>query len=187
VGTGASGIDFNALRLPTDYEALAGVEPAHLTIKIRKPNRQEWFRIHPDPEWTFPTLMFMNQEDNELFLVDRPLQPALASELRPMAIYTTITRAGHIFLWPIPMPGADGHHNDWHRSALMGAERSRTQWIRLASDRSLGAYEVFTTKATLSDPVWPSLSREQIYERAFRDRIIRSLDHPVLKRLRGEL
>ena len=133
VGTGASGIDFDALRLPTDYEALAGVEPAHLTIKIRKPNRQEWFRVHPDPDWTFQTLTFTSQEDRELFLIDRPLQVALAPELRPVALHTTISRAGHIFLWPIPIPGLDGRRNDWHSSALEAAEISRTQWLRLAA------------------------------------------------------
>ena len=187
VGTGASGIDFDALRLPADYEALAGVEPAHLTIKIRKPNRQEWIRVHADPEWTFPTRVFISQDDRELFLIDPAIQPALASELRPVALHVTITRAGHIFLWPIPMPGPDGRRNDWHSSALVAAEKSRTQWIRVASDMSLGAYQVFTTTAPLPDPNWPELSRDQIYERAFHDRIIRSGDHPALKRLRGEL
>jgi len=187
VGIGASGIDFDALRLPTDYEALAGVEPAHLTIKIRKPNRQEWFRVHSDPDWTFRTLMFMSQEDRELFLIAPSIQPALASELRPVALHATINRAGHVFLWPIPMPGPDGRRNDWHSSALVAAEKSRTQWIRSAADMSLGAYQVFTTTAPLPDPIWPELSQEQIYERAFRDRLIRSADHPALKRLRGEL
>lgn len=187
VGTGASLIDFDALRLPTDYEALAGVKPAHLTIKIRRPDRQEWIRVHPDPEWTFRTFTFTSQEDGELFLIDPSIQPALASELRPVALHATINRAGHVFLWPIPMPGPDGRHNDWHSSQLVAAEKSRTQWIRVASDMSLRAYQVFTTTAPLPDPVWPELSRQQIYERAFRDRIIRSVDHPVLKRLRGEL
>jgi hypothetical protein len=38
----------------------------------------------------------------------------------------------------------------------------------------------------LPDPVWPELTFNAIYRIAFKDRIIRTLDHPVVKRLRGE-
>ena len=36
------------------------------------------------------------------------------------------------------------------------------------------------------EPEWPDLSFEAMYRIAFRDRLISSPDHPVLKRLRGE-
>jgi hypothetical protein len=183
-----SGFDFEALRLPADYQALVGVKPAHLTIKIRKPDRQEWVRVHPDPDWIFQALTLTSREDRETFLVDRPLQSELAAELRPVALHVAITRAGHVFVWPVPIPGWDGRRNDWHSSALQAAHLARSQWIRVGADMALGAYQVFTTSAALPDPEWPEdLSRELVFERAFRDRLIRTPEHPVLQRLRGEV
>ena len=49
---------------------------------------------------------------------------------------------------------------------------------------ALGAYHVHTS-TTIPDPKWPDLSMHQILTIAFRDRFIETVDHPVLKRLRG--
>jgi hypothetical protein len=51
---------------------------------------------------------------------------------------------------------------------------------------SLGAYEIFEAMGKLPEPEWPDLTFEQILEIAFRDRFISDLNHPVLRRLRGE-
>jgi hypothetical protein len=50
---------------------------------------------------------------------------------------------------------------------------------------SLRAYEIFEAESAIPDPVWPELSFEAIYRIAFKDRLIASADHPVIKRLRG--
>ena len=59
------------------------------------------------------------------------------------------------------------------------------QWVRVASNRSLGAYEVHTRKKELEDPTWPELSLKEILEIAFEDRIITELDHPISESLEG--
>jgi hypothetical protein len=61
------------------------------------------------------------------------------------------------------------------------------RWVRAAANTSLGAYEIFEATADLPEPVWPEESFKKVIEVAFRDRYIRSLDHPVIRRLRGEL
>jgi hypothetical protein len=52
---------------------------------------------------------------------------------------------------------------------------------------SLGAYDVFQASAELSDPTWPEAPFRDLLRVAFKDRFIQSLDHPVLKKLRGEV
>ena len=49
----------------------------------------------------------------------------------------------------------------------------------------LGAYEIFEAEGSIPDPIWPELSFDAILRIAFKDRVVRSLDHPVVKRLRG--
>ena len=60
------------------------------------------------------------------------------------------------------------------------------KWVRVAANMSLGAYEVYEASANLPDPEWPDKSFAELLQVAFRDKHIATLDHPVLKRLRGE-
>jgi hypothetical protein len=61
-------------------------------------------------------------------------------------------------------------------------------WIRITANMSLGAYEIFeATSKQIPDPQWPELAFQQILRVAFKDRFITALDHPVLRRLRGEV
>jgi hypothetical protein len=50
---------------------------------------------------------------------------------------------------------------------------------------SLGAYEMFVAESAMSEPTWPEVTYQELIRLAFRDRLITTLDHPVIKRLRG--
>ena len=56
---------------------------------------------------------------------------------------------------------------------------------RVKANMGLGAYEIFEAEGSIPDPIWPELSFDAILRIAFKDRVVRSLDHPVVKRLRG--
>jgi hypothetical protein len=60
------------------------------------------------------------------------------------------------------------------------------RWVRVTANLSLGAYEVFEATGQLGEQSWPSTPFGELLRIAFRDRFISSLDHPVLRRLRGE-
>ena len=76
-------------------------------------------------------------------------------------------------------------HNEWHRSAAEAAELAMHRWVRLSANMALGAYEIFEAIGNLPEPIWPELPFSEILRIAFRDRMIESLDHPVVQRLRG--
>jgi hypothetical protein len=50
---------------------------------------------------------------------------------------------------------------------------------------SLGAYEYAAALNGLPDPEWPEITFPEVLRIAFRDRIIDSEDHVVVRRLRG--
>jgi hypothetical protein len=100
-------------------------------------------------------------------------------------LFTAIDRQGVVFLWPIRTPDADGRHNSWHASALQGAEMAMKDWVRVTPNRSLGAYDLEVVQAEVPEPEWPDLTFRNLLEIAFKDTSIRSLDHPVIQRLRG--
>jgi hypothetical protein len=60
-----------------------------------------------------------------------------------------------------------------------------THWVRVKANTNLGAYEIFKAQAEFGEPEWPDLSFWELIKIAFRDHLIDSLDHPVVKRLRG--
>jgi len=60
-----------------------------------------------------------------------------------------------------------------------------TQWVRLKADMSLGAYRITVSETVIAEPVWPEHSYQQLLEIAYRDRMITTIDHPVVRRLRG--
>ena len=180
--------DPNRLRLSQDFASSLGVKKALTTIPVRKPAKEWWVRRHPDPDFGFATGVIELKEEQEIYLVDPSLWEDLASEstFGPRALFTTISRQGVLFLWPVRLPGPDGKQDPWNRSALEAAEIAKNGWIRIAANMHLGAYEVSTTTATWSEPAWPSESFQELLTVAFKDRFIDSKDHPVLKRLRGE-
>ena len=58
---------------------------------------------------------------------------------------------------------------------------ARKHWVRVESNRALGAYETSgALAADLPDPVWPELSLEELLHIAFRDHIIDTVDHIIL-------
>jgi hypothetical protein len=48
-------------------------------------------------------------------------------------------------------------------------------------------YDLFEASGDLAEPVWPEMTFRDLLELAFRDRRIDSINHPILKSLRGEI
>jgi hypothetical protein len=89
-------------------------------------------------------------------------------------------------LWPVRLPGQDdGKDNDWWRSAREAAELAMHSWMRLKANTRLGAYEIFTAAGSIPEPEWPQLSLHEILKIAFREFMVDSTDHAVIKKLRG--
>jgi hypothetical protein len=58
--------------------------------------------------------------------------------------------------------------------------------VRVKANTNLGAYDIFEAEATLSEPEWPELGFWDLIRIAFKDHLITNLEHPVIRRLRGQ-
>ena len=179
--------DLERLRLSQDFPNQVGVKKALLTVPVRKPDRQWFIRVHPDPAWRLETAVLELKEERETYLVDPEMWSELPGDLVPKVLFTAMNRQGVVFLWPVRLPGEDGRGNAWHRSALEAADLAMKGWVRIAANMSLGAYEVFEATGELPEPEWPEKDFQSLLEIAFKDHFVRSLDHPVIRRLRGAL
>lgn len=59
--------------------------------------------------------------------------------------------------------------------------------MKLVANKALGAYEFVKARGDLGEPQWPEKSYRELLEIAFRDRLIATLEHPVIRELNGEL
>jgi hypothetical protein len=174
------------LRIDLDISEGIGVKKAIITIPVRKPNGQDFVRVHAGPDYRLPVAVIELRDDRETFLVPPSIARDIPGECIMTTLYTCINRQGVPFLWPVRLPGSDGRQLEWHRSAAEAAEMAMKRWVRVKANMSLGAYEVYEASATIPEPTWPELTYQQMLAIAFKGRLVDNFDHPVLKRLRGE-
>lgn len=173
------------LRLSQDFARTSAGKKVLLTVPVRKPNRQEFIRVHPDMR--FEAAVLTLNEEREAYIVAPELRDDLVGEWAPTALLLALSRQNVVFIWPLKLPGEDGRLDPWNESALGIADLATRSWLRVVSNRGLGAFEAFQTVTELPDPEWPDRTIEELIDIAFRGRIIDRADHPVLRRLRGEI
>jgi hypothetical protein len=190
VVTAPDPFDIESLRLPQDFSALLGLQPVLTTVAVRKPSKEWWVRVHDNPKYHFPTALIVLKESGErgeTYLVSADLWPRLQEEstFATYQLLTAITRQQEVFLWPIRLPGPDGKLDEWSRTALDAALQAQSTWVRVQSRKQGGGYSVLRSAYT-DPPQWPAVTIEDLLNLAFRDRLITTWEHPILKHLRGE-
>jgi hypothetical protein len=178
-----------SLRLSGDFSGSLGVKKAILSIPVRKPDKAWFVRVHPSIDYSIDTCVIELKEDRETYLVSQELWSDLVGEatFSPRALFSAMNKQGVLFVWPIRLPGTDGKLDEWSRTALEAAKMAKDQWCRVTANMSLGAYEVHYAIGELGEPDWPEIPFKDILRITFKDRFITSLDHPVLRKLRGEV
>ena len=153
---------------------------------MRKPNRQEYFRVHPDPTYRLETLLLEFKAEGVTYLVDPEIAPAIPGEAAAKILYLTVTRHGALLLWPVRLPDEQGRLDDWNAAAHQAALSAEARWVRIAANKGAGTYDVYEALDQIAEPAWPDMSFDRLLEMAFKNRFIDNLDHPVIRRLLGE-
>lgn len=156
------------------------------SVQVRKPNRQEFIRVHPGPDMRLDTLLIELRDDRLTYLVMPEIAPAIPGEAVAKTLYTALTRAGAVLLWPVRLPDEQGRLDDWNQAAHEAAMRAETHWVRVAANIGAGTYDVYEALDQIAEPEWPELPFRRLLEMAFKDRFVDSLDHRVIRRLMGE-
>ena len=180
--TGSSA-DFSRFRLSQNFGNVSGVKKQLSTVPVRKPNKTQWVRVHPEKKMDAKLLKY-GEKDEDLYLVEPELQAEVEQLARAHRLVLAIDRQGGPFLWPIVLPDENRRLN-WHLSALEAAQNAELEWTRIQSNMNIGAYDIFTAEGNLKEPEWPELSLDELLDIAFKNKIINRLDHQVLLQLRG--
>lgn len=182
-------LDLEKIKLEPSQNDGLHIQQKLVSVPVRKPSKEEWVQVRPGDEHSILVGVVELKIEKELYLVLPDIIPSLATEttFTQRLIFSTITRQGAFFLWPVRLPDAEGRHDTWNKSALEAVKCAQSGWCRITPNMALGAYDVKAITAQVAEPVWPKESFQELISIAFRDRVIGSIDHPVLKRLRGEI
>ncbi len=167
------------LRLSQDYSEELIAKKSVVSIAVTKPHKQQFVRVNPD--WSIYALIINFKETGESYLVHPSLECELFGEANRTQLKGAMTRDGEVFLWPIPYPS----DNTWHSSSYAAAQIAEKKWIRVISSKAENRYQIFESTDILPEPVWPDLEFKEVLRIAFKDQVISSLDHPIVKALRG--
>ncbi len=180
--------NIDKLRTSQNFEEAASVKAVITTVPVKKPHRQEFFRVRAGEEWRFTTPTFTDKEQRETFIVAPEIQPLLIGDVQSQVIYVCMSRNSRVpFLWCLSLPSLDGRSNRWWESGHDAAKLAEDSWIKLVPDMSSGSYVPHVANADLGEPEWPDLQMHELLRLGFLTRYIDREDHPIIKRLRGEV
>ena len=180
--TGSSA-DFSRFRLSQNFGNVSGVKKQLTTVPVRKPNKTQWVRVHPEKKMDAMLLKY-GEKDEDLYFVEPELQAEVEQLARAHRLVLAIDRQGDPFLWPIVIPN-ETDSLGWHVSAMEAASNAELEWTKIQANKNIGAYEILFAEGDLEDPEWPELSLDELLEIAFKNKIINRPDHLVLLQLRG--
>ena len=180
--------DLDSLRLKQDFSETLGIRRILSLVPVRKPNRTNFFRVHPGEDYRMDVGILEMKEERETFLVTPAMmsEPGIYELVVPARLVTYITRQGVLALWPLKLE-KDGKLNPWHESALEAAQLAEKQWVSVRADMSLGAYQIFLAKAELPEPEWPEHTFSELVRLGFKGLIVDKPDHPLIQQLTGAI
>ncbi len=175
------------LRIGQRFSEGQDVRQVLVSVQVRKPQRQEFVRVHAEPDMSVAVALLEVKADKQTFLVDPALAPTLPGEAVSKMLYTAVSSTGTVFLWPVKLPDDQGRLDEWNSVAHQAAELATTQWVRVSANMPANCYDVMVASATFREPKWPDAPLAKLLEIAFKNKFIGDHDHVVLRRLRGEV
>lgn len=174
----------NTLRLSQDFESLAEVKEVVTEVTIGKPNRQTFFRVHPEWKGVYPILELKTAMRSDYYIVAPQAAAEAEDEVHPRFLVPVITRDGRLYIWPLRISSGEQQLDQAAASSLAAMLVAKNQWIKLVWKGH--SFATFIAKKDLPAPEWPQITFDEMLEIAFKDRIIDSPDHAVIKSLIGD-
>jgi len=182
-----SKIDFSKFRISINNTDLPIAEKVLVNVLVGKPGRQKYVRVNPDNDNKLDCAILKLEDEERKYLVSPHIVQVIIQDVKSVILSLAIDRQGNVFLWEVPPIPVEGRENTWNQSQRQIAEMAENKWVRLKSNMSSGSYDAQVAEGEIPEPIWPTLSFDEILNIAFPPtHIIDSLDHPALRKLRGE-
>ena len=168
---------------------------AIVQIKIAKPKKEHYFRVMPPPDGGSYLPMFMldgarfSSVPKNWYVITGHLVKALqeyAKGIRKYALVPTIDKDGNIRVWPHSLASA-GQAESWFASREKVIAEATRRWVRFEANCNEGYYDIIVARDQSEKPKWPlDLGYDELIKKAIGDHYVTTLNHPVIRSLRGD-
>ena len=165
-----------------------------LRIKAKKPNPRRFIRVHS--EMVAQVAIFIDPNDEESFerepyvVLGEVAEELGGDDVVTNTVYVYAYRTGSLGLWLCPMPREGFRRGDvWATTRLEVAEKAKATWLRCHQSDDGEGYAYTEPVDVFPEPQWDRWLRGrsmlQLLGIAFKDRVIDSLEHPVIREFDG--
>jgi len=177
------GYDWGSMILPDNGAGDIRTTEVPGVPRLSRPPNTQFFRTREGLSGVIYTLDTDYDGERTVYLVAPNVAAQLPDEsaIKPKRAVTCITREGGLHVWLISSGGTD----TWTQSANKATDLAQSKWVRATSSRSLGEYRCVTAEAIQEEPKWPEETFLQTLSRAFDGRVIDTLNHSIIKQLKG--
>jgi hypothetical protein len=181
-------LDIRRYRADQNYSLHVSAKKKAIVVPVMRPGRQTWIMVHSDPDWRVPFWLLEDKANQRVYLLEPDIAPDLTGDLVLKLLVAYISLSGAPGLWPIRLPDESGNIDTYNESALAIVSECGGKWIRVLCDRGEKAYSILESPPLdLPAPKWPEGGYDWMVATAFKNRIIKTPEHPVLLALRGSL
>jgi hypothetical protein len=180
--------DLRSAIVNQDYLKRAASSEVEQALKIRPPNKREFFRAFPH---YVPFNLYVNDVpgsfDKAYYIIMPAMSDLMEDESFEAALVLCVTKDGLAFFWPLRVPSYGA--NAWAESGWEAVKTAHETWVRIVSDRNKGGsgYRIKKAQGDFGKPEFPATDEEgylRLLELAVpaATHRIASKDHPVFKR-----
>ena len=152
------------------------------SIPVRTPDKQWWFRAHPDPTKSLPVdiLEISGGDDEGTWFLDPTVEypDELTGYIMPAIITLCITSDKTLFFYLAKQSSKSPKEST--RYCLREAKK---MWVKQRWSPTSKSYNVTPASKLRYDPVWPSIPFSDLLDKAFGDRWIEDASHAVITSL----
>lgn len=182
-------LNLEQFKIPQNFGSEVATKKVITSIQIKKPNKHSFIRVMSENgiPMNFDCLMLEYKEGvgTDTYFVTPEIAEEISSEMVPKRIYVAIDRQNNFFLWSVRLPDAEGKLDQWNEAAHEAAKLAAKSWIRISANMSAGCYDVHEAIGSLKDPEWPTMPLEEMLNLAFKGKVIDSMEHPIIQKLKG--
>ena len=175
------------LRVPDTYSTTVGGIKLPIKPTFSKLSRSRFSRTNPSEEYKALLFFFEDKNTGEIYIVTPSMAPYLGSMVQAKILRLAVDNAAVPYLIAEPVLDPNGRQSPWSSSMVEAIRRSEKEWVRINSNQNAGQYEIIIAKDNLGEPKWPEQTMDELIREVFGNKIISSLDHPLIRQLQGRI
>lgn len=168
-----------------------------ISVDLRKkPRKEHWFRVRPfdpvEPTDCWPVNVYEYEHagelDSTLYLVDPESEPGqlllMHDKLKPAVIVLGMYFHGEVFAWCVKTPAGKNRTADkWAHTRIQCAMIAQEQWVTLETGAT--GYTPRHPVTEFDAPEWDKHDTDELLNLAYKDLVIDSMDHEVIRLFTG--